>query len=112
MPVSRSHHRLPSADTGSKWDFEVPFVGASSGLPDPQSGLPSVVKEAINKRAFALARQTYPAIQTDLQALAGDLMDQGLSALRIAEAIAQAELRGGLPSSALGGASCAPDMVD
>ncbi len=75
----------------------MPAPSSRRRQPAAPPGLPSDIREAINRRAFALARQTYPAIQNDLQALAWDLMEQGLSVPRIAEAIAQAEVRGGPP---------------
>lgn len=78
----------------------MPAASSRRRKPTAPPGLPSDIREAINRRAFALARQTYPAIQNDLQALAWDLMGQGLSAPRIADAIAQAEVRGGRPDVA------------
>lgn len=56
-----------------------------------QPGLPAEIAAAVNRRAFELARQMYPTIQNDLQALAWDLIEQGQTAHQVAEAIERGE---------------------
>jgi hypothetical protein len=56
-----------------------------------QPGLPAEITAAVNRRAFELARQMYPTIQNDLQALAWDLIEQGQTAHQVAEAIGSSE---------------------
>lgn len=75
----------------------LPIAGRQrprSRRPSHQPGLPPAVAAAVNRRAFELARQMYPTIQNDLQALAWDLIEQGQTAEQVAQAI-EAVQRGG-----------------